>query len=89
MFGLYNSATIIANDSALYKKIRNSISNDSKLLESIGKAEYENILNTKISEIKQKHIGEMKEQSSFSTTEEEMRDYASEILEELQQSRAK
>jgi hypothetical protein len=89
LFGLYNSATIIANDSSLYKKIKSSISNDSKLLESIGKSEYESILNIKLADIKQKHMNEIKIPLSLSASEDELRDYAIEILEELQYDRAK
>lgn len=89
LFGLYNSATIIANDASVYKKIKASISSDMKLLESIGKSEYENLLNNKISEIKKTHLNEMKHQTTFSTTDEEMRAYAEEIINELKHEHSK
>lgn len=83
--GLYSSAVTLSQDLTLRKTIRNSVLEQSKLLDSIGTAQMEKELQTSVLTIVKKTSQEMKENSGIeaSLTEEDLRDYMSIVMNEL------
>jgi hypothetical protein len=83
--GLYSSAVTLSQDLTLRKTIRSSVLEQSKLLDSIGTAQMERELQTSVLSIVKKTSQEMKENSGIeaSLTEDDLRDYMSIVMNEL------
>jgi hypothetical protein len=83
--GLYSSAVTLSQDLTLRKTIRESVLEQSKLLDSIGTAQMEKELQTCVLTIAKKTSHEMKENSGIeaSLTEDDLRDYMSVVMNEL------
>jgi hypothetical protein len=83
--GLYCSAVTLSQDLTLRKTIRESVLEQSKLLDSIGTAQMQKELQTCVLTIVKKTSHEMKENSGIeaSLTEDDLRDYMSVVMNEL------
>ena len=83
--GLYSSAITLSQDLTLRKTIRESVLQQSKLLDSIATAQMEKELQTTVLTIAKKTSHEMKENSGIeaSLTEDDLRDYMSVVMNEL------
>ena len=83
--GLYSSAVTLSQDLTLRKTIRESVLEQSKLLDSIGTAQMEKELQTCVLTIAKKTSNQMKENSGIeaSLTEDDLRDYMSLVMNEL------
>jgi len=86
--GLYSSAVTLSQDLTLRKKIRKSVMEQSKLLDSIGTAQMERELQTSVLTIAKKTSDKMKENSGVeaSLSEDDIRDYMSLVIKELKRS---
>ena len=83
--GLYSSAAIVSQDSTLRQSIRRSVTEQSRLLDSIGTAQMEQELQSRVLTIARKNSGVMAEETGLETsmTEEDMVDYLEIVMKEL------
>ena len=83
--GLYSSATIVSQDTTLRQSIRKSVTEQSKLLDSIGTAHMEQELESRVLTIAKKNSEAMAEESGVETsmTEDDMKDYLEIVMNEI------
>lgn len=85
LIGIYSSAVSVSHDISLRKSIRNSVEEQAKLLHSVGTAQMEQEMESRIMRITREQqsnlIGETGIQSSLS--EEEVKKYLAEVIEEV------
>ena len=83
--GLYSSATIVSQDTTLRQSIRKSVTEQSKLLDSIGTAHMEQELQSRVLTIAKKNSEAMAEESGVETsmTEDDMKDYLEIVMNEI------
>jgi hypothetical protein len=83
--GLYSSAVTVSQDIALRHSIRKSVTEQSKLLDSMGTAQMEQELQLKILTITKKLSGKMEEESGVeaSMTEEDMKEHIEMVRKEI------
>ena len=87
--GLYFSAISVSQDIAVRKSIRKSVMEQSKLLDSIGTAQMEREIQTRVVAVAKKASNAMVEKSGVeeSMTEEDMKGYMNMVMKELQSKR--
>ena len=83
--GLYSSAVTVSQDTTLRKSIRRSVTEQSKLLDSIGTAHMEQELQSRVLTIAKKNSDALAEESGVETsmTEDDMEDYLEIVMNEL------
>ncbi len=83
--GLYSSATIVSQDTTLRQSIRKSVTEQSRLLDSIGTAHMEQELQSRVLTIAKKNSEAMAEESGVETsmTEDDMKDYLEIVMNEI------
>jgi len=86
--GLYSSAVTVSQDVSLRHSIRKSVTEQSKLLDSIGTAQMEQELQTRILTITKKLSGKMEEETGVevSMTEEDMKEHIEMVRKEIHRS---
>jgi hypothetical protein len=86
--GLYSSAVMVSQDVSLRHSIRKSVTEQSKLLDSIGTAQMEQELQTRVLTIAKKLSGKMEEETGVevSMTEEDMREHIEMVRKEIHRS---
>jgi hypothetical protein len=84
--GLYSSAVTVSQDLALRRSIRNSVTAQSKFLDSIGTAQSDTELQSRVLTIAKKTSGDMAEKTGVeaSLTEDEIKDYIGRVIKELE-----
>jgi hypothetical protein len=87
--GLYSSAISVSQDLALRQSIRQSVKEQSKFLDSIGTAQMEDELQTRVLKTAKKASATMAEETGVesSMTEDEMKDYMEIVMNELKDKR--
>src|SRR5918997_1618206 len=87
--GLYSSAISVSQDLALRQSIRQSVKEQSKFLDSIGTAQMEGELQTRVLKTAKKASATMAEETGVesSMTEDEMKDYMEIVMNELKDKR--
>jgi hypothetical protein len=83
--GLYTSATIVSQDTTLRQSIRRSVTEQSRLLDSIGTAHMEQELQSRVLTIAKKNSDAMTEETGIETSmnEDDMKDYLEIVMNEL------
>jgi hypothetical protein len=83
--GLYSSAVTVSQDTTLRQSIRRSVTEQSKLLDSIGTAHMEQELQSRVLTIAKKNSDALAEESGVETsmTEDDMEDYLEVVMNEL------
>jgi hypothetical protein len=83
--GLYSSAAIVSQDTTLRQSIRRSVTEQSKLLDSIGTAHMEQELQSRVLTIAKKNSDDMAEETGVETSmsEDDMKDYLEVVMNEL------
>ncbi len=83
--GLFSSAAIVSQDANLRQSIRRSITEQSKLLDSIGTAHMEQELQSRVLTIARKNSDAMAEETGVETSmnEDDMKDYLEIVMKEL------
>jgi hypothetical protein len=86
--GLYSSAVTVSQDIALRHSIRKSVTEQSKLLDSIGTAQMEKELQSRVLTITKKLSGKMEEETGVeaSMTEEDMKEHIEMVRKEIHRS---
>jgi hypothetical protein len=86
--GLYSSAVIVSQDTSLRQSIRRSVTEQSKLLDSIGTAHMEQELQSRVLTIAKKHSDMITEKTEVeaSMTENDMREYIEMVTKEIHKS---
>ncbi len=87
--GLYSSAISVSQDLALRQSIRQSVKEQSKFLESMGTAQMEAELQTRVLRTAKKASDSMAEETGLesSMTEDDMKDYMEIVMNELKDKR--
>src|ERR687895_387953 len=87
--GLYSSAISVSQDLALRQSIRESVKEQSKLLDSMGTAQMESELQTRVLKTVKKASDTMAEETGLesSMTEDDMKDYMEIVMNELKEKR--
>jgi hypothetical protein len=87
--GLYSSAISVSQDLALRQSIRESVKEQSKFLDSMGTAQMESELQSRVLKTAKKASDTMAEESGLesSMTEDEMKDYMEIVMNELKDKR--
>jgi hypothetical protein len=87
--GLYSSAISVSQDLTLRQSIRQSVKEQSKFLESMGTAQMEAELQTRVLRTAKKASDNMEEESGVesSMTEDDMKDYMEIVMNELKEKR--
>jgi hypothetical protein len=87
--GLYSSAISVSQDLALRQSIRQSVKEQSKFLESMGTAQMEAELQTRVLSTAKKASDSMAEETGLesSMTEDDMKDYMEIVMNELKEKR--
>jgi hypothetical protein len=87
--GLYSSAVTVSQDRAVRKSIRRSVTEQSRLLDSIGSAQMERELQTRVLTVAKKASDIMAKETGVeaSMTEDDMKEYMQVVLKELQSKR--
>ena len=87
--GLYSSAISVSQDLTLRQSIRESVREQSKFLESMGTAQMEAELQTRVLRTAKKASDSMEEESGVesSMTEDDMKDYMEIVMNELKEKR--
>jgi hypothetical protein len=87
--GLYSSAISVSQDLALRQSIRQSVKEQSKFLESMGTAQMEAELQTRVLRTAKKASDSMEEETGVesSMTEDDMKDYMEIVMNELKDKR--
>jgi hypothetical protein len=88
LVGLYSSAISVSEDVKLRQSIRKSLSDDPKLLESIGVAQLEHDMKRRVLKIAESYSNAMAEDTGVkpSITDAEIGEYVDTVLEELGRS---
>jgi hypothetical protein len=88
--GIYSSAVSVSLDVGLRKTIRKSVMEQSKLLDSIGTAQMEQELQSRVLTITRKMSDKMEEETGVeaSMTEEDMKQHLNNVLKEIRTSRS-
>jgi hypothetical protein len=83
--GLYTSATIVSQDTTLRQSIRRSVTEQSRLLDSIGTAHMEQELQSRVLTIAKRNSDAMAEETGVETsmTEDDMKEYLEVVMNEL------
>jgi hypothetical protein len=83
--GLYSSAAIVSQDTTLRQSIRRTVTEQSKLLDSIGTAHMEQELQSRVLTIAKKNSDDMAEETGVETSmsEDDMKDYLEVVMKEL------
>ena len=83
--GLYSSAAIVSQDSTLRQSIKRSVTEQSKLLDSIGTAHMEQELQSRVLTIARKNSDAIAEETGVETSmdEDDMKDYLEIVMKEL------
>lgn len=86
--GLYSSAVTVSQDVSLRHSIRKSVTEQSKLLDSIGTAQMEQELQTRVLTIAKKLSGKMEEETGVeaSMTKEDMKEHIEMVRKEIHRS---
>ena len=86
--GLYSSAVTVSQDIALRHSIRQSVTAQSKLLDSIGTAQMEQELQSRILTVTKKLSGKMEEETGVeaSMTEEDIKEHIEMVRKEIHRS---
>lgn len=89
LIGIYSSAISVSEDSKLRQTIRSLTAKDPNLLESIGTAHMEQEIQKRVITITKQNQDRMAEESGIrsSLTEEDMKSYLQEVIEEIQKAR--
>jgi hypothetical protein len=87
--GLYSSAISVSQDLALRQSIRQSVKEQSKFLDSMGTAQMEAELQTRVLRTAKKASDSMEEETGLesSMTEDDMKDYMEIVMNELKDKR--
>jgi hypothetical protein len=87
--GLYSSAVTVSQDRAVRKSIRRSVTEQSRLLDSIGSAQMERELQTRVLTVAKKASDIIAKETGVeaSMTEDDMKDYVQIVMKELQSKR--
>jgi hypothetical protein len=87
--GLYSSAVTVSQDTTLRQSIRKSVTDQSKLLDSIGTAHMEQELQSRVLKIAKKNSDAMAEETGIETSlnEDDMKDYLEIVMNELHRKR--
>jgi hypothetical protein len=87
--GLYSSAISVSQDLTLRQSIRQSVMEQSKFLDSMGTAQMESELQTRVLKTTKKASDSMEEESGVesSMTEDDMKDYMEIVMNELKDKR--
>jgi hypothetical protein len=87
--GLYSSAISVSQDLTLRQSIRQSVMEQSKFLDSMGTAQMESELQTRVLKTTKKASDSMEEESGVesSMTEDDMKDYMQIVMNELKDKR--
>jgi len=87
--GIYSSAVSIASDSGLRESIRKSAMQQSKLFDSIGTAHMEQEIQERVLKVAKEQEDALREQTGIepSFSEEDMRQYLIQVIEEVKKSR--
>jgi hypothetical protein len=87
--GLYTSAAIVSQDTTLRQSIRRSVTDQSRLLDSIGTARMEQELQSRVLTIAKKNSDAMTEETGIETSlnEDDMKDYLEIVMNELHRKR--
>jgi secreted trypsin-like serine protease len=87
--GLYFSAISVSQDIAVRKSIRKSVLEQSSLLDSIGSAQMERELQTRVLTVAKKASDIMTKETGVEApmTEDDMKDYMQVVMKELQTKR--
>jgi hypothetical protein len=87
--GLYSSAILVSQDTAVRKSIKKSVLEQSKLLDSIGSAQMERELQTQVLTVAKKASDIMAKETGVEApmTEDDMKDYMQVVMKELQSKR--
>lgn len=90
LLGIYSSAVSVAQDLTIRQSIRKLAVNESSLLDSIGTAQMETELQKRVVKIVNEHASEMETESGVQTslTEEEIKQYVGEVLEEINRTKS-
>lgn len=88
--GIYSSAISVSLDIGLRKTIRKSVTDQAKLLDSIGTAQMEQELQSRVLTITKETSDKMEEETGVeaSMTEEDMKQYLNDVLKEIGTSRS-
>jgi hypothetical protein len=91
LVALYSSAISISADSRLRRSVRNSIVEESRLLDSIGSAQMTKEIETKVLNIARNNLDHMTKDYGVqpSLTEEDLKSYVEDVILEIQNSRKK
>ena len=83
--GLYSSATMVSQDTTLRQSIRRSVTEQSKLLDSMGTAHMEKELQSRVLTIAKKNSDTLAEETGVETSmsEDDMKDYLEVVMDEL------
>lgn len=89
LVGIYSSAISVAEDSKLRQSIRNTVTKESRLLDSIGMAHMEQEIQRKIIEFIKQNQYRMAEETGIqsSLTEEDMKEYLDQVINEVKKAR--
>jgi hypothetical protein len=89
LVGIYSSAISVAEDSKLRQSIRNTVTKESRLLDSIGMAHMEQEIQKKIVEFTKQNQHRMAEETGIqsSLTEEDMKEYLDQVIREVKKAR--
>jgi hypothetical protein len=84
--GLYSSAVTVSQDLALRQSIRKSVTDQSKLLDSIDTAQMETELQRRVLTVANKALSDMAKKTGVETsmTEDEIKDYIGRVIKELE-----
>jgi hypothetical protein len=87
--GLYSSAISVSQDLTLRQSIRHSVMEQSKFLDSMGTAQMESELQTRVLKTAKKASDSMEEESGVesSMTEDDMKDYMEIVMNEIKEKR--
>lgn len=88
--GLYAAAISVSQDTALRQSIRNSVKEQSKLLDSIGTAQMEKEMQTRVMTLTRKAADTMTEKTGIEATmtEDDMKAYMELVMNEIKKDAA-
>ena len=86
--GLYSSATSVSQDANLRQSIRRSVTEQSRLLDSMGTAQMEQELQSRVLRVTKKLSDKMEEESGVeaSLTEEDIKEHIEMVRNEIHRS---
>jgi hypothetical protein len=89
LIGIYSSAISVSEDSKLRQSIRNYAIKESRLLDSIGKAEMQREIERRVIAITKQNQDRMVEETGIqsSLTEEDIKKYLEQVIEEVKNRR--